>query len=147
MVRRKSSNKTVMLACMLVFLVVALLVLKGDVHLLRLSIVSVPQEGVAYDFNDGTFQDWTVTSPYVTVENGIVKAGAPGSGSRDTSIFTYNFNSDFEGWEKYTWDSSDSVVASSKYLKMDSKAVKFYVHGHVTTYGGHGFTNCWNRKE
>jgi len=69
MVRRKSDNRTVILACLLIVIVAALLVLKGDIHFLRLSVLNVPAEGVSYDFDDNTFQGWTVTSNYITVES------------------------------------------------------------------------------
>ena len=94
---RKKSDRTTTLVCLLIIVVGALLVLKGNIHFLRLSVLNVPAEGVSYDFNDNTFQGWTVTSPYITAENGRIKAGAQGEGSGSTTVYTYNFDLDFEG--------------------------------------------------
>jgi hypothetical protein len=110
MVRRRRKGNTAWYAAMLVIAVAAFLILKGDVHFLRLAVISVPQEGVTYDFDDGTFQGWTVTSEYITVENGVVAAGAPGAGGGGTgTTYTYTFNTDndFEGWSIYrrVWSS------------------------------------------
>jgi len=118
MVRRKS-NRTVILACLLIVVVAALLVFKGDIHFLRLSVLNVPAEGVSYDFNDNTFQGWTVTSNYITVENGRVKAGATGVGSGGTSTYTCNFDSGLEGW-------SESVSGTDVDVSIQDGAVRLY---------------------
>jgi len=124
MVRRKSDNRTVILACLLIVIVAALLVLKGDIHFLRLSVLNVPAEGVSYDFDDNTFQGWTVTSPYITVENGRVKAGAAGEGSGSTTVYTYNFDLDFEGWEKYSYLDASAKVTWN--ISIQDQAARFY---------------------
>jgi len=124
MVRRKSDNRTVILTCLLIVIVAALLVLKGDIHFLRLSVLNVPAEGVSYDFDDNTFQGWTVTSPYITVENGRVKAGAAGEGSGSTTVYTYNFDLDFEGWEKYSFLDASAKVTWN--ISIQDQAARFY---------------------
>ena len=121
---KKKSNRTVILACLLIVIVAALLVLKGDIHFLRLSVLNVPAEGVSYDFDDNTFQGWTVTSPYITVENGRVKAGAAGEGSGSTTVYTYNFDLDFEGWEKYSYLDASAKVTWN--ISIQDQAARFY---------------------
>jgi len=123
MVRRKS-NKTVIFACLLIVIVAALLVLKGDIHFLRLSVLNVPAEGVSYDFNGNTFQAWTVTSPYITVENGRIKAGAAGEGSGSPTVYTYNFDLDFEGWEKYSYLDASAKVTWN--ISIQDQTARFY---------------------
>ena len=123
MVRRKYGN-SVKLAALVIVVVAVLLVLKGDIHFLRLSVLNVPAEGVSYDFDDNTFQDWTVTSPYITVENGGVKAGAAGEGSGSTKVYTYNFDLDFEGWEKYSYLDASAKVTWN--ISIQDQAARFY---------------------
>jgi len=100
MVKRKSGN-SVKLAALLIVMVAALLIVKGDIHFLRLSVLNVPQEGASYDFNDNTLQSWVSTSPYITVENGRVKAAASEAGG-GTTVYRYTFDADFEGWQNIT---------------------------------------------
>jgi len=99
-VRRKYGN-SVKLAALLIVMVAALLILKGDINFLRLSVLNVPAEGVSYSFDDNTLQGWVSTSQYITVENGRVKAEAsePGGG---TQTYRYTFDADFEGWQNIT---------------------------------------------
>jgi len=126
MVSRKYGN-SVKLAVLVMVIVVALLILKGDIHFLRLSVLNVPAEGVSYDFNDNTFQGWTVTSSYITVENGRIKAGAPGTGSAGTTLYTYNFDSDLEGWDNYTYTYSGTSTRASASISVVDQSVRFYV--------------------
>jgi hypothetical protein len=132
------------LAAAALIVIVAALYFSDELRFYKLS-VTVPEEGLTYDFDDNTLQNWVSTSQYIEVENGRVKASASGSGG--TQTYLYSFDVDFEGWTEYTWDDSDSVVASSKYVKIDNQAVKFYVHGHVNTYGGHVRVGSLLKKE
>jgi len=139
MVRRKSGN-SVKLAALLIVLVAALLILKGNIHFLRLSVLNVPAEGVSYNFDDNTFQGWTVTSPYITVENGRIKAGAAGEGSGDTSTYTYNFDFNFEGWDNYTYTykqyNPPSAVAQTT-LSIQDQAARLYAKCGVSSAGSY----------
>ncbi|RLG03343.1 MAG: hypothetical protein DRN61_04965, partial [Thaumarchaeota archaeon] len=121
MVRRKYSVK---LAAFVIVVVAVLLVLKGDIHFLRLSVLNVPAEGVSYDFDDNTLQGWTVTSPYITVEDGRIKAGAAGESGGGTTVYTYNFDMDFEGWEKYSYLDASAKVTWN--ISIQDQAVRFY---------------------
>jgi hypothetical protein len=138
MVRRRSkSGNSVKLVALVIVIVAALLILKGDIHFLRLSVLNVPAEGVSYDFNDNTFKDWTVTSPHITVENGRIKAGAAGEGSGDTSIYTYNFDYDFEGWSNSSWDESSQAVTSKTIrISVVDQALNIFLKGGIGYYGG-----------
>ena len=142
MVRRKSDNRTVILACLLIVMVAALLVLKGDIHFLRLSVLNVPAEGVSYDFDDNTFQGWTVTSPYVTVENGRIKAGAAGEGGGSTTSYTFNFDYDLEGWDNYTYTYSGVSTRASASISVVDRSVRFYVEASQP-----GSSGCAQRGE
>ena len=121
MVRRKYSVK---LAAFVIVVVAVLLVLKGDIHFLRLSVLNVPAEGVSYDFDDNTLQGWTVTSPYITVEDGRIKAGAAGESGGGTTVYTYNFDMGFEGWEKYSYLDASAKVTWN--ISIQDQAVRFY---------------------
>jgi len=142
MVRRKSDNRTVILACLLIVMVAALLVLKGDIHFLRLSVLNIPAEGVSYDFDDNTFQGWTVTSPYVTVENGRIKAGAAGEGGGSTTSYTFNFDYDLEGWDNYTYTYSGVSTRASASISVVDRSVRFYVEASQP-----GSSGCAQRGE
>jgi len=142
MVRRKSDNRTVILACLLIVMVAALLVLKGDIHFLRLSVLNVPAEGVSYDFDDNTFQGWTVTSPYITVENGRIKAGAAGEGGGSTTSYTFNFDYDLEGWDNYTYTYSGVSTRASASISVVDRSVRFYVEASQP-----GSSGCAQRGE
>ena len=136
MVRRRS-NYSVKLAALLIVMVAALLILRGDIHFLRLSVLNVPAEGVSYDFDDNTFQGWTVTSPYITVENGRIKAGASGEGSGSATIYTYNFDVDLEGWEIYTHKGgSTHGVNLAASVTIADQAAKMYAMAEQPGYSG-----------
>ena len=139
---KKKSNKTVILACLLIVMVAALLVLKGDIHFLRLSVLNVPAEGVSYDFDDNTFQGWTVTSPYITVENGRIKAGAAGEGGGSTTSYTFNFDYDLEGWDNYTYTYSGVSTRASASISVVDRSVRFYVEASQP-----GSSGCAQRGE
>ena len=123
MVRRKYGD-SVKLAAFVIVVVAVLLVLKGDIHFLRLSVLNVPAEGVSYDFDDNTLQGWTVTSPYITVEDGRIKAGAAGESGGGTTVYTYNFDMGFEGWEKYSYLDASAKVTWN--ISIQDQAVRFY---------------------
>jgi len=126
---RFSKNRKI-IAVAAVLIVAAALLCSKDQRLFKLSL-TVPEKGLIYDFNDNTFQEWVCSSSYIMVENGRIKASAVGSGG--TQTYPYNFDTDFEGWTEYTWDSSDNVVATVKKVSIMDQAAKFYVRGYISS--------------
>ena len=90
---RKNTGKIFVVA---VLIVVAAFLFSEKQGLFRLAL-NVPEEGVSYDFNDGTFQGWIATDSHISIVSGRVKASASESGG-GTQTYSYSFDTGFEGW-------------------------------------------------
>jgi len=94
--KRGKINRAYYAVTVLVLVMVALY-FSDELRFYRLS-VTIPEEGLTYDFNNGAFQEWVSTSEYITVEKGRVKASASGSGGTQTYSCDFN-NGNLGGWE------------------------------------------------